>query len=73
MDIILTKRLTIYIKIISNFIIKLRENNVNYENINENKQLMNKQLNQYLIYNYNKNNIKNKIYIKGELDVGRVL
>ena len=59
MDIILTKRLTIYIKIISNFIIKLRENNVNYENINENKQLMNKQLNQYLIYNYNKNNIKN--------------
>jgi len=37
MDIIFTKRLTIYIKIISNFIIKLRENNVNYENINENK------------------------------------
>lgn len=67
MDIILTKRLTIYIKIISNFIIKLRENNVNYENINENKQLMNKQLNQYLIYNYNKNNIKNKIYIRSLL------
>ena len=67
MDIILTKRLTIYIKIISNFIIKLRENNVNYDNINENKQLMNKQLNQYLIYNYNKNNIKNKIYIRSLL------
>ena len=67
MDIIFTKRLTIYIKIISNFIIKLRENNVNYENINENKQLMNKQLNQYLIYNYNKNNIKNKIYIRSLL------
>ena len=67
MDIIFSKRLTIYIKIISNFIIKLRENNVNYENINENKQLMNKQLNQYLIYNYNKNNIKNKIYIRSLL------
>ena len=37
MDIILTIRLTISIKIISNFIIKLRGNNVNYENINENK------------------------------------
>jgi hypothetical protein len=37
MDIILTKRLTIYIKIISNFIIKLRENNKIYDNINENK------------------------------------
>ena len=67
MDIILTKRLTIYIKIISNFIIKLRENNKIYDNINENKQLMNKQLNQYLIYNYNKNNIKNKIYIRSLL------